>query len=249
MLCNIGLCSKEEFVKAITKIGITGFNDQNLRELFDIYDEDQSGELSYKEFVGCLYGNASVSRAPEKKKEDDRNTKKAQLAREETIKILEKVRNKLASRGVRGIISIGKNFRIIDDDNSRNLSYTEFKKACKDFRFELNDNEIDTAFKAFDRNGEGEISYDEFLRTLRGEMNSFRRKLVDQAFGKIDRDGNGWLDIEDIKGVYNARNHPDVKQGKKTEEEVLLEFLETFETHHNIIVNNINFRIVMLLIM
>lgn len=64
-----------------------------------------------------------------------------------------------------------------------------------------------------------------------------RKRLVDQAFSKIDKDGNGWLDIEDIKGVYNARNHPDVKQGKKTEEEVLLEFIETFETHHNIIVN------------
>jgi Ca2+-binding EF-hand superfamily protein len=234
------MCSKEEFVKAITKIGITGFTEQNLRELFDIYDEDGSGELSYKEFVGCLYDNTSIAKGTDKRRDDDRNTKKAQLAKDDTIKIIEKIRNKLASRGVRGIISIGKNFRIIDDDNSRNLSYTEFKKACKDFRFELNDNEIDIAFKAFDRNGEGEISYDEFLRTLRGDMNSFRTKLVDQAFSKIDKDGNGWLDIEDIKGVYNARNHPDVKQGKKTEEEVLLEFLETFETHHNIIVINFN---------
>ncbi len=153
---------------------------------------------------------------------------------------MEKIRNKLASRGVRGIISIGKNFRIIDDDNSRSLCFSEFKKACKDFRFELNESEIEVAFKAFDRDGEGVISYDEFLRSLRGEMNSNRRRLVDQAFSKIDKDGNGWLDIEDIKGVYNGRNHPDVKQGKKTEEEVLLEFLETFETHHNIIVNLIN---------
>jgi Ca2+-binding EF-hand superfamily protein len=234
------MCSRDEFVKAITKIGITGFTDQNLRELFDLYDEDGSEELSYKELVGGLYGNHSMAKGNEKKKEDDRNTKKNQLAKEETVKILEKIRSKLASRGVRGIISIGKNFRIIDDDNSRNLSYTEFKKACKDFRFELSDTEVDIAFKAFDRNGEGEISYDEFLRTLRGEMNSFRTRLVDQAFSKIDKDGNGWLDIEDIKGVYNARNHPDVKQGKKTEEEVLLEFLETFEVHHNIIVNYFN---------
>jgi Ca2+-binding EF-hand superfamily protein len=217
--------------------------------LFDLYDEDGSNELSYKEFVGCLYGNTSITKGTDKKRDDDRNTKKSQLAKDDTVKIIEKVRSKLASRGVRGIISIGKNFRIIDDDNSRNLCFSEFKKACKDFRFELNDNEIDTAFKAFDRNGEGEISYDEFLRTLRGEMNPSRTKLVDQAFSKIDKDGNGWLDIEDIKGVYNARNHPDVKQGKKTEEEVLLEFLETFETHHNIIVIKFNIRIAMLLIM
>ena len=66
-------------------------------------------------------------------------------------------------------------------------------------------------------------------------MNNSRRKLVDQAFSKIDKDGNGVLDINDIRGVYSARFHPDVKQGKKTEDEVLLEFLETFEQHHNLI--------------
>ena len=35
--------------------------------------------------------------------------------------------------------------------------------------------------------------------------------------------------------MYNAKKHPDVLQGKKTEEDVLMEFLETFETHHNVI--------------
>jgi hypothetical protein len=57
---------------------------------------------------------------------------------------------------------------------------------------------------------------------------------VSQAYGKLDRDGNGWIDINDIKGVYSAKTHPDVKSGKKTEEQILLEFLETFETHHSL---------------
>ncbi len=64
-------------------------------------------------------------------------------------------------------------------------------------------------------------------------MNNFRRRLVDQAFNIIDKDRNGYLDIEDIRGTYNARMHPDVKTGKKTEDDVLMEFLETFESHHN----------------
>ena len=53
------------------------------------------------------------------------------------------------------------------------------------------------------------------------------------AFKKIDRDGSGILDLNDIKGVYNAANHPEVKSGKKMEDEILGEFLETFEAHHN----------------
>jgi len=51
----------------------------------------------------------------------------------------------------------------------------------------------------------------------------------------LDKTGDGILEIEDIKGVYNPRNHPDVRMGKKTEEEVLGDFLSTFETHHSII--------------
>jgi Ca2+-binding EF-hand superfamily protein len=64
-------------------------------------------------------------------------------------------------------------------------------------------------------------------------MNQFRTKLVDKAFSKLDKDGSGSVDINDIKGVYDASHHPDVKTGKKTEDDILLEFLETFETHHN----------------
>jgi len=38
--------------------------------------------------------------------------------------------------------------------------------------------------------------------------------------------------MDEIKGVYNASKHPDVLKGKKTEDEVLAEFLETFDIHH-----------------
>ena len=47
--------------------------------------------------------------------------------------------------------------------------------------------------------------------------------------------GDGVLDINDIKQRYNAQMHPEVKSGKRTEDEVLTEFMETFEQHHNTI--------------
>ena len=40
------------------------------------------------------------------------------------------------------------------------------------------------------------------------------------------------MELDDIKGVYNAKNHPDVRAKKKTEDDVLCEFLDTFEAHH-----------------
>jgi len=65
-------------------------------------------------------------------------------------------------------------------------------------------------------------------------MNSFRRKLVEQAFNRLDKDASGDLTIEDLRDVYNASLHPDVRSGKKTENQVLTEFLKTFETLYDV---------------
>ena len=45
----------------------------------------------------------------------------------------------------------------------------------------------------------------------------------------MDRDNSGTIDINDVRQRYNAKMHPDVKAGKKTEDEVLPEFLDNFE--------------------
>ena len=148
--------------------------------------------------------------------------------------ILDKFRQKLFSRGGKGIIGLARQFKIFDDDNSKNLSIDEFIKALKDFRVELSQNEVKVLFNIFDRDGSGTIDYDEFLRQVKGEMSSRRKKIVLQAFDKLDLDRSGVIDMNEIKALYNCKNHPDVKSGKKTEEDVYGEFIETFEMHHNI---------------
>ena len=59
--------------------------------------------------------------------------------------------------------------------------------------------------------------------------------MVIKAFKKLDRDNSGVVEINDLKGVYNAKQHPDVKSGRKTEDEILAEFLDTFEIHYSIL--------------
>jgi Ca2+-binding EF-hand superfamily protein len=70
------------------------------------------------------------------------------------------------------------------------------------------------------------------MRAVIGEMNAFRKAFVKKAFTKLDANGNGVIEVDDIKAFYNAKQHPDVKAGKKSEQEVLSEFLDTFEMHH-----------------
>jgi len=141
-------------------------------------------------------------------------------------------RDKMLSRGTRTIVGLGRSFKIFDDNGDRTLDKHECAKAIHDLRCGLDKDECVRLVATFDRNGDGVIDYEEFLYGIRGEMNQFRKDLCMRAFKIMDKDGSGILDLSDIKGVYNAKKHPDVIQGKKTEDEVLVEFLHTFEIHH-----------------
>lgn len=71
-LNNTGILSKDDFFKAILKIGINSFDRnviivskyikifQELFQLFDIYDLDKDGKLSYKDFASIIYGNSTA---------------------------------------------------------------------------------------------------------------------------------------------------------------------------------------------
>ena len=114
-------------------------------------------------------------------------------------KLIEIFRDKVVARGSRGIFSLGRLFRIIDDDESRSLSPTEFYKVIKDFRMDINESDAKLLFSIFDTDGDGSIVYDEFLRAVRGPMNDNRKKFVAAAFKKLDKNGDGEITIDEIR--------------------------------------------------
>lgn len=92
--------------------------------------------------------------------------------------ILNLMKEILNERGVQGICSIARNFRIIDENNSQTIDFNDFKQVCNMYNFGLDDNQLKIIFSNFDPENTGEIDYDEFIRTIRGEMNEFRQNLV-----------------------------------------------------------------------
>ena len=44
--------------------------------------------------------------------------------------------------------------------------------------------------------------------------------------------------MDEIRNSYSPKNHPDVLSGKKTEDEVLAEFLDTLQYHFSLLKSN-----------
>ena len=145
--------------------------------------------------------------------------------------VMEALREKLKKRGAQGIRGLARNFKICDRDGSRSLDVQELAKCCSMCKLGLSLEEVRTLHGFFDRGGDGYISFDEFLKAIRGSLSPTRRKLVTKVFNALDAAGdqNGYLTIEDLQHAYSASEHPDVKGGRRTEKEVLLDLLEVFE--------------------
>ena len=103
-------------------------------------------------------GNVSVSLADVAKKQS--NT-------DDTEVLMDNLREQLVSRGARGMVGLQRKFRIIDDDNTKSLSLSEFKKAMKECSLKLSDIQLNQLFSFFDKSKDGSIDFDEFIIGIR----------------------------------------------------------------------------------
>jgi len=243
-LDNTGLSDTDTFLKTVKKIGITSFDDDEIIEIFSSFDTNKQGVIDYREFVSELFSNKSLSKkqksSPIEKQEIPakneivvENEEKNNLKLNNPEEILNLMKDVLNERGVQGICSIARNFRIIDENNSQTIDFDEFKQVCNMYNFGLDDKQLKMVFGNFDSENIGEIDYDEFIRTLRGEMNEFRQNLVQNVFDKLDIKKSGEISFKELNNKYNAKNHPDVISGKISEEEALKEFIDTFQETYN----------------
>ena len=60
-------------------------------------------------------------------------------------------------------------------------------------------------------------------------MNENRKDTVERIFIILDQDNDGLIDVRELKACYNAKRHPDVMQGKRSADAILVDFNETFD--------------------
>ena len=150
--------------------------------------------------------------------------------------ILVHLRSILIQRGYTGLMSMRRTFMLSDENSSKKISFDDFEKLFKVYRYDLSETEINNLFNYFDNEGNGYIKYNEFIKELCGNLNQFRKNILKQVFNKLDKNEKGYITVGTIRHEYNPKGNPLVRQGKRGEDEILAEFLDVLEYHFNLLI-------------
>jgi len=217
-----GWITFEEFNAALVRLNFVGVQ-RETKALFDRFDTDGSGVLSYEEFAAGLYGLIpNVKSDPE------------------TRSAVEKFRLKIAERGGKnGIRTLMAILKELDTTGDKRLDRSELKDGMRDFGVNLSDREIDIILNAFDRNHDGYIDFEELLVGIRGNLSARRRALINMAFDVLDKEGTGVVTKAVITSTYDVTHDPDVYNGRKTPDEVITEFMAQWGAEGGVITRDL----------
>lgn len=100
-------------------------------------------------------------------------------------------------------------------------------------RLGLNNYDIQRLFDGYDQ-----IDFDELIKKIRGaSLNEYRLKSITNAFNTIKNSNRieshqDEINYNDIKNFFSSKGNPEIMQRNKTEDEIYIEFNETFSLFH-----------------
>jgi len=206
-----GKVSLDEFEAALVRMNFVGVQAE-VTALFDRYDEQDDGRISYAEFSSGLFDN---------KMSADPNSKS----------IVERVKGRILERGGKnGIRTLTKILVRMDDTGDFCLNVDEFTEGLAVYGVrDVPEADVQKLMNYFDRDGSGKISIEEFLRGVRGKIKKRRAVLIKQAWGYLDTAGDGKVTMADMQTKYDCSQAEEVLAGTKTEEEIMDEFMDTWD--------------------
>jgi Ca2+-binding EF-hand superfamily protein len=145
----------------------------------------------------------------------------------------ERLREQLLRRGMKTAISLRRQLFLMDDNEDLHINSWEFYKALKDFRLNLSESEVMNIYNGFIRQKTDELHIPTFMQAVLGQVSAHRNGLVAQTFSALDGQNQGHITLTILRQSYSARQHPDVVNGSKNDEEATEVFFELFDTFHN----------------
>ena len=141
----------------------------------------------------------------------------------------------LKSRGLRGILYLHLEF-INSCQDTNKITFNDFINVFEILHINLHNSDIKNIFNNFcSKNNKNYLDFSGFIRNYKKQLNENKLTCVEQAFSIIDINENEKVPLNLIKKQFKADNHPDVLNGIRKEEEIILEFLDCFNINYEIL--------------
>ena len=165
-----GEVDKKEFRRAIKSMGFDFFaNDAEIDMVFEGFDLDSSGTITYKELNTALRKIKPPPTRALRRTEDKKNSKSrsafdsaVQLNMDSDVPIQEQIVELMQKHRVQVI----KLFQDWDDDGNGEVSKKEFRKAIAALGVNAPANELNALFDTFDTDKSGSLEYKELQKVL-----------------------------------------------------------------------------------
>ena len=216
------LCSLQDFINTMIRIGICCFSKNEYEKIFYLYPIGIDNKLNYWEFIGNLYNNKSLGRSNSQILKRKRNNIPSNLTYNPYDNLIINIKNNILKKGIRGIFNL-----YTFEFKNININYYEMISLNKKLKLELNIIDIQKLF-----NENNLINYEKLLKDIRGNLNEKRKFIVEEIFNKISKKFNGRIKLSNLFKIYNSKNHPYVLRKILNEDLIYDEFKDTFNILH-----------------
>ena len=188
--------------------------------------EKESEQEIPKENTEENIDNNNVESAYEKEKEFRKN-----LLGEKNIDVF---RDTLSAKGIKTIINFLNQLKQYDRKGDKEISFPDLFEIFNNLNLHISEKDAKILFSDFEENSK--MNYSKFISVMiENSLNERRQNIIKEAFNRLDTEKCGIVNLSDIKNLFSSKNCPLVKEGDVTEEEFYNNFMETFQTHHNLV--------------
>jgi Ca2+-binding EF-hand superfamily protein len=152
------------------------------------------------------------------------------------INSLNKLKSNFIFGGSHILFSFQRKLSLYDINHKGLISLNNFLSAAQSYTM-LSQDELKIIFDLFDRDKVGSINYNELIQTIVEPVSPNRKLIIQKIYDNFNKDNNGKVSINEMKLSFNARRHPDVISGKKSEGEIFGEFLDNIESYREYLEN------------
>ena len=115
--------------------------------------------------------------------------------------------------------------------NNLLISLNDLYSIFQEMRINIPYDELKIFFNFANKNESDIISSKKLMNIIKGNLSEQRKLYIERVFSNIDTEQTGKISIQLLKNIFNAKNHPEVINGTKSEEEVYEQFCYSLDLY------------------